>query len=95
MNPTDELLKELARIEATSFNNNHPKLQEGEVFISNIWFEDSSDPKDSRTDWETIGWRTKRMGSIAYDSNGNVIPDACPVFAKRAEMRDAGVEPRR
>ena len=87
-----------------SFNKKHPELREGEVFISNIsslrvcsprlsiypdW------PDDNRSDWECIGWKTKRMGNIAYDIHGRPINGMHPVFAQRAELQKDGVDPDR
>lgn len=36
-------------------------------------------------DFENIEYSTKRMGRVAYDCDGKVLPLARPVFVSRAE----------
>ena len=80
----------------SSFNKRHPELREGEVFISNISDSlPSAYVNDNRSDWRFIGWKTKRMGQVAYDIYGKPISDMRPVFAQRAELKEAGVNPDR
>ena len=88
--------------ERVSFNKSHPELKEGEVFIGNISLGyhphlDIVDPdwSDYRTDWEVIGWKTKRRGNVAYDIYGKPINGMCPVFAQKSELEEAGVNPNR
>lgn len=80
----------------------HPETVEGEVFLSNISLDleqrintaDLNDFKeDSRSDWESIGWRTKRIGSVAYDIYGKPISRMRPVFVKRDELLKGGINP--
>lgn len=89
---------------AKDFNKNHPELRKGEVFIVNICSKGSSRvPQlgaefgwlgDNRSDWECIGWKTKRMGNVAYDIYGSPLSGATrPVFAKRTELKKAGLNP--
>jgi hypothetical protein len=62
----------------------HPEATADEVFIGNIW----------RSDFSKIGWKTKRLGRIAYASDGREIPKHqafSPVFASREEVEAAGV----
>jgi hypothetical protein len=57
----------------------HVECQEGESFLSNMTVEDFRD----------MMLLTKRLGNIAYDSNGNVIDKAFrlfPAFAKDYEI---------
>ena len=77
-----------------SFNRNHPELREGEVFLTNA-FDDSNGrfPDDPRSDWESVGWKSKRAGVTAYTTDGQVIPKMFPIFAKRSELSGKGVDP--
>lgn len=59
-------------------NEKHPELQEGEVWLTNM------DPQDDT--WDHIGYATKRMGRIAYSTEGQLIPGMVPVFAKKEEL---------
>ncbi len=77
-------------------NKSHPELRGGEVFITNISNEPGPCisigwPGDSRSDWKHIGWKTKRMGSVAYDIYGKPVNGMRPVFAKKTELEKAGV----
>lgn len=63
----------------------HPEAKEGEVWIGNAF----------RSDFQFVGWHTRRCGDVAYFANGTPIPKAssfCPVFVQRAELEAAGVE---
>jgi len=78
--------------------DNHPERLEDEVFITNA----STDTyplfvnrglriiEDTRTDWECIGWKTKRAGNVAYDIHGNELPGYYPIFAKKSEIKSKG-----
>lgn len=62
----------------------HPECREDEVFLGNV--DDEAFP--------SIGWKTKRRGSLAFDSDGEPIdhhwPGGRPVFVKREELAKAG-----
>ncbi|MDO8560786.1 MAG: hypothetical protein Q7R91_01055 [bacterium] len=73
---------------------NHPELQDGEVFLTNAsdddWDRISDDPHSS---WESIGWKTKRMGNVAYDIiEGKPVPGMFPVFVQKRELMEAGID---
>jgi hypothetical protein len=57
----------------------HPELQEGEVFIGNGF---------GLYDLDRINYKTKRMGDVAYDKDGNplTIVGYKPYFAQRSEV---------
>jgi len=69
-----------------NFNANHPELQEGEVFLTNML---PDRVLDDQSDWEAIGWATKRVGLVAYDRKGNPLDDYIPVFIQRSESEEA------
>ena len=47
-----------------NFNNTHPELKDGEMFIGNV----------TKSFYNhNIGWQTKRMGITAYTPDGEVI----------------------
>ncbi|KKM96749.1 hypothetical protein LCGC14_1174860 [marine sediment metagenome] len=62
----------------TSYNHNHPEVLPGEVFITNCH------PRDVTS----VGWATKRVGSVAYDRLGGIVKELLPVFAQRWEIPD-------
>jgi len=62
----------------------HPEQRAGEVFIQN----------HTIGQFETIKWRTKRLGEIAYDQASNVIPGQFPVFAQESEIKESGFSAR-
>ncbi|MEK7082586.1 MAG: hypothetical protein AAB972_00320 [Patescibacteria group bacterium] len=66
-------------------SKNHPELQDGEVFLTNASYRRSS--------WESIGWRTKRKGVIAYDIYGKQINGMFPVFVQKEELINGGINP--
>ncbi len=69
----------------------HPERQEDEFFITNVSEDNSTGQNLSpRTSYfHKIGWKTKRMGKVAYDVNGCVIEGNRPVFVKQYEIRHA------
>ena len=60
-------------------NEKHPELKGGEIFLTNSTLEDYNC---------RIGWKTKRMGEIAYDTDGAPINDLFPVFVHLSEIRE-------
>ena len=76
-------------------NKNHPEILPGEVFLTNA--EDHHCRDDRRSSWEMIGWRTKRKGKVAYDDIDGKPLDSIyclfPVFVKREELIQAGINP--
>jgi len=65
---------------------NHPELQKGEVFLTNIPDEESAAHGHGLKRVEK--WKTKRMGRIAYDINGHQIDNMLPVFVQKDEVVD-------
>ncbi|MFW6173897.1 MAG: hypothetical protein ACOC5T_09145 [Elusimicrobiota bacterium] len=47
----------------------------------------------TKGDFAVVGWESKRMGEKAYDSNGDPVPGANPVFVQRSELEEAGFDP--
>jgi hypothetical protein len=60
----------------------HPEAAADEVLIGNML----------ASDFKTLGWLTKRMGIVAYETNGRRLANFRPVFVKRPEIEAAGVE---
>lgn len=82
----------------TSFNENHPELNEGEVFLTNS-DERPAIPKDGRpadsTNYSIIPFSTKRKGKTSYDIRGVPVdndswPESFPVFVSKAEINSIG-----
>lgn len=64
--------------EKEDYNETHPELSEGEVFLFN---------GVSKT-YDPLKWDTKRMGAVAYTSRGAVLPKYRPIFAQRKEYEE-------
>lgn len=72
-----------------SFNDTHPELKEGEVFVTNSFLSEEgvcSQPGDDSH--FSLQLNTKRVGHTAYDINGKRIQGAVPVFAKKDEYEE-------
>lgn len=61
--------------------NNHPELREGEVFLTNT----------SSEQFGQIGYKTKRLGDVAYDIYGKYVDNLQPVFVQRSELEECGI----
>jgi hypothetical protein len=59
----------------------HPEATDREVWIGNMF----------GSDFIHVGWTSKRMGKIAYDVNGKVIPGFRPIFVARVEVEASGI----
>ena len=66
----------IGNIIISDFNVTHPELQQGEMFVTNSTMEHL----------DTIGWKTKRTGKIAYDIGGKEIHWLVPVFRQSNEV---------
>ena len=53
----------------------HPEKEDDEVFIGNF----------CSGDLRRIGWKTKRIGDVAYSASGDIVANYYPVFVKREE----------
>ena len=69
-------------------NKTHPEQQEGEIFLSNSHDGDAQG-ETGRTNYECIGWKSKRRGVTAYDVKGKVVHGCFPVFVQRDEIEAA------
>jgi len=58
----------------------HPELRKGEVFLGN-----------SIRHGAECGWKTRRVGIVAYKTNGEVYTEGRPMFAQIQELVEAGV----
>jgi hypothetical protein len=91
--------KDFSRLTPTpqsGFCNPHPELREGEVFFDNA--SDLPLPpiigiRPTTTYWQMITWRTKRRGKVAYDDSCHVLEGKFPVFVRRKELSDGGINP--
>jgi len=71
-----------------NFSDEHPELQFGEIFLQNVIapkFKESLKFLDG-LDFDEIKYFTKRLGNIAYDCDGKILPLARPVFVSRREF---------
>ena len=62
----------------------HPEIREGEIFLTNVCPACGLMPDG----YVHIGWRTKRKGEIAYDRDGDIIPNGHPVFIQLSEYEE-------
>jgi len=61
-----------------NYNETHPELKEGEMFLTNSSFEN----------YTLIGWRTKRRGIQAYTIDGEELIMIRPVFVQKEEYEE-------
>lgn len=59
----------------SAFNDNHPELQQGEVFVANT----------ANPEMGSVQWKTKRLGKNAYDFTGKPLNGLYPVFRQENE----------
>lgn len=64
----------------------HPERLPDEVFVSNIYKPDDDYYERYRLHDDLPGYKTLRIGEIAYDSNGKPLKDMRPTFAKITEV---------
>jgi len=64
----------------------HPELQEGEVFLAN----------GTPQNFDDTGWKTKRMGKVAYRIDGTEVGSSSnlfPIFVRASELEEVGIDP--
>lgn len=59
------------------FNQYHPELRPGEMFLTN---------ESSQEFFDQIVYKTKRAGNVAYDIYGKPVEGLFPIFAQRSEV---------
>lgn len=65
-----------------SYNETHPELRKGEMFLTNGVLET----------YVQIGWKTKRRGRRAYSKKGEPLLEYRPVFVQRSEYEEGTKE---
>ena len=73
---------------AKKFNDKHPELRPGEIWITNAL---PGRFMDGREDIASMDWKTKRVGNQAYDSLGKPIDPTTgyrPVFIQKSEREE-------
>ena len=61
-----------------NYNETHPELKEGEMFLTNASFDD----------YTYIRWITKRRGIQAYTIDGEELTVLRPVFVQKEEYEE-------
>lgn len=61
-----------------TFNTTHPELEEGEMFLTNLYILDDKV-------FNSIGYNTKRKGNIGYTVDGEVSKNSYPIFVQKKE----------
>ena len=64
--------------EKRNYNETHPELREGEMFLTNT----------TNEDYVKIGWISKRRGNHAYTIHGTEIKWYAPVFVQKKEYEE-------
>ncbi len=62
---------------------NHPEQLEDEIFLTNHSLDDLLQNATF-----TSAWKTWRVGNIAYDKKGVIIPSHRPIFIKLSEIEE-------
>lgn len=81
-------------------NTNHPELQDGEVWLTNVFIgtmENGHIPillDYPNNQLEGIGWLTKRTGIVAYTADNQISEANVPVFVQRVELEKAHINMR-
>lgn len=86
------MFKKLLRLFKTPKNEVHPEMREGEVFFTNVGEYDALRSYED-DDFNHIGWKSKRKGSVAFDIDGKPVNYMNPVFVMRDELILAGINP--
>lgn len=68
--------RELHRVRKA--NAEHPEREEGEVFFHN----------GNQAFFDRLPHKTKRLGQVAYDAKGNIVPKLFPVFLQETELQE-------
>lgn len=63
-----------------NFNDKHPELEEGEIFLVNI----KPEEKDR---WKIADAEKARIGKVAYTNTGEVVDGYFPLFATPKKTR--------
>jgi hypothetical protein len=58
-----------------TFNYNHPEMNSNEMFVTNT----------ANPNMDNIGWKSKRLGVIAYNTDGKPVNGLYPVFKSTLE----------
>lgn len=91
------MTKQQYKKQKNRLNQNHPELQAGEVWLTNILpptghMESNLDRSPRRMSLSDIAWTTKRTGVIAYTTHNEIHRGYIPVFVKRSELIGAGID---
>ena len=65
-----------------TFNETHPELQVGEMFLTNV----TKSFGYINPNYNLIGYKSKRKGNVAFTIFGKIINDTYPVFIKISEF---------
>jgi len=65
------------------FNENHPELKEGEMFLMN-----DEENSEALVTYNSLQYKSKRFGTIAYSDDGNVLDKKIrPIFVNKEEFK--------
>jgi hypothetical protein len=68
------------------YNMPHPEMQPGEIWLYNIT---DKVIYDEQITFDTLSWKTKRKGIVAYMDDGSILPTHYPIFVQRSELVEA------
>jgi hypothetical protein len=63
------------------FNDNHPELRKGEIFLANIYVGYNPGIDDQK--FGEIKYKSARLGWTSYDVEGNYLSNFQPVFVRK------------
>lgn len=69
-------MPEFGKSEELFYRTHHPEMQQGEMWLTNVATENTENE---------IGYKSKRVGRVAYDSEGKAIPGLVPMFVSKEE----------
>ena len=74
---------------SNSRKKDHPEIRSDEVFLGNVSWGNPDGVeiiRFLRSEYKEIGYKTKRLGNIAYDTSGRKIEGLKPVIVKEKEF---------
>ncbi len=76
----------------TNSNDTHPEARGDEVLLANIVPERilyNFDGSKGLEDWDsTADWKTRRLGLVAYNRDGQILTTRRPVFIQYSEFAE-------
>lgn len=67
------------------FNQNHPELMEGKMFLANLVHTSKT---DFNGEFNAVPWKSKRLGNKSFTWDGKPLEQCRPVFMQRSDFEE-------